>query len=64
MRLDIQDEQVRARVTLVGYDRARLTIDYPRCNPYRGRIFRALAEILVEESNSTLPENSRASNDA
>lgn len=46
MLLDLDDVQIRARLSSLSHDRIRLTLDYPRRADYRDKIMNALADLL------------------
>lgn len=55
MLLELEDTDIRAKITLIDKNRVRLTIDYPRETRYRDRVMAALADLLrsFQSSNET-----------
>ena len=46
MLVDLQDANLRARISCITDDRYRLVLDYPRDPAYRDRVLSALSDLL------------------
>lgn len=55
MLLDLEDERLRARITRLSGDRARLVLDYPAEARYRDAVLTALSDLLRPERRESAP---------
>jgi hypothetical protein len=55
MLLDLKESRIRATLTMVGLDRARFTITYPRGSKHEDRILVALAKIISPTADRRTP---------
>lgn len=54
--LDLQDANLRARISCITDDRYRLVLDYPRDPTYRDRVLSALSDLLRPAEAETQPK--------
>lgn len=52
MRLDIEDDRLRARIGPIRENMLRLVLEYPREEPYPERVRTALADLLRPPSST------------
>jgi hypothetical protein len=48
MKLDVDNDQIRVRLSPISNQRSRLMIDFPREPRYRDAVLKALAHLLLQ----------------
>ena len=61
MFVDLEDDRLRLRISLLRQGMARLQLDYPAEAPYRDRIRAALADLIHPRGTATARESEEAS---
>lgn len=59
MLVDLQDANLRARISCIAGDKYRLVLDYPRDPAYRDRVLSALSDLLRPAQNIEMQHNRR-----
>lgn len=59
MLADLQDANLRARISWIAGDRYRLVLDYPRDPIYRDRVLKAFASLLLPKPEAPAKKRGR-----